>query len=67
MKYTLYIKNKCISCEKILTFIKDNQIKCEVVNINQNQSMSNVPFAPVLYEKGFLLAYGPGIISYLHK
>ena len=57
MNYVLYIKNNCLSCEKLIIHIKENQISCEVVNIQDKKDKRTV-IVPALFRDNSLLAYG---------
>ena len=56
-----------MSCNKIVAFIKKNQIKCEIVNLGHKQSIIEVQIVPALFENRRLLAYGSDILSHLKK
>lgn len=63
MNYKLYICDNCESCERVVNFINDHNIKCEIINLDRQQDeQSDVVVFPALYDERSLLAYGEQIL-----
>ena len=67
MKYTIYINDHCIGCDKVLNFIEKENIDCEVINIEKGGTAPavNLLVFPALFIGKRLIAYGEDIIGKL--
>ena len=67
MKYTVYINEHCIGCDKVLKYIEKENIDCDVVNVEKGGPAPDVNLlvypAPFLGKR--LIAYGEDIIDKL--
>ena len=64
MKSTVYICRDCPTCERIVDHIKENNVKCEVVNISEGgKKAPRISIFPALYVEDKLMAYGVDIIE----
>ena len=67
MSFKLFIKDDCNSCNKIIAFIKENQIDCDIFNIDYDDEPNHIKIVPALFQQNRLLAYGIDIITILKK
>ena len=65
MKYTVYISNHCIVCDKVLKFLEKEKIDCKVVNVEKDNITPpvNLLVFPALFLGKRLVAYGEDIIG----
>ncbi len=70
MSYRIYIGEGCHDCEKVLAWVKDQNIPVSIVDTDQPGD-EQPPFAvfarPALFENDKLLAYGMDIVDYFKK
>lgn len=68
MNYTLYICNHCRGCEKVIDYLRANNIVVSEINIDTEKT-ENSPFllvVPALFSEGKIIAYGTDIIEYMN-
>lgn len=69
MSYTLYICNHCKGCEKVIAFLRTNNITLKEINIDTDKI--DVPIAllviPALFKENKIIAYGADIIEHLNN
>ena len=62
MTLTLFVQSGCDACDKLVAFIRKQEIDCEVKYIEQHDPPVRKNFGivlPALFEGDQLLAYGP--------
>jgi len=67
MKYTIYINDHCIGCDKVLEFLEKENIDCTVINVEKDGPAPEVNLLvfPALFIDKRLIAYGEDIIDKL--
>lgn len=67
MNYTLYICNHCLSCERVISFLRERSIRLKEVNLDADKGEDLPPLlvVPALLSDGKIIAYGADIIEYL--
>ena len=65
MRYTIYINDHCIGCDKVLKFLEEENIDCKVINIEKDSIGPPVDLLvfPALFLGKRLVAYGEDIID----
>jgi len=67
--YQLYVGNQCKGCEKIITFLHQNNINITIINIDEEDC--NLPFSlmivPALVKDNKLIGYGDDIKNHFKK
>jgi glutaredoxin len=67
-EYRIYIRNNCLSCNRIAHFIKEKNINIRLINIDlatDYQLPVNVMIFPALLLGNNIIAYGDDIIQKL--
>lgn len=69
MKYTVYIRNNCKVCDKVLNYLESHKFNFKLVNLDSDKSDSanNIFIVPALCKNHKLLAYGQDIVNYFEK
>jgi len=67
MNYTLYICNHCRGCEKVIDFLRTNNILIKEINIDVDKVEEPISLMviPALLKNNTIIAYGIDIIEYL--
>ena len=67
MSYTLYIRNHCQGCSRILKALAGMGLNMHVINLDEEMNSSGIIIVPALFNGHRLLAYGDDIAAYLSK
>jgi len=65
MNYTVYMRNHCSSCERVLEFLKKEKVPCEIINVDKEEKqppLNGCIIYPALFLGNRLLANGDDII-----
>ncbi|HCQ30231.1 MAG TPA: hypothetical protein DIU39_08100 [Flavobacteriales bacterium] len=64
-EYCIYIRNNCISCQRVAQYIAQNNIRIKLINIDLEDNFSlpiNLMIFPALLLGNKIIAYGDDII-----
>lgn len=69
MNYTLYTRNNCKACNKVLSYLNSKQLAFNIINLDKEtqDSSSGIFIVPALFNSNKLLAYGQDIETYFVK
>jgi glutaredoxin len=67
MNYTIYIKDDCTQCKRVVNAIPHRTKEIQILDIDQLNNSNPTFIVPALFHKNQLLAYGKDIISYVNN
>ena len=66
MKACVYICHDCPTCERVVSFIKSNDLSCQIINVqDEKPKIQRLQIFPALFIDERLVAYGDDILDKL--